>query len=125
MLFRSGVIVLTNTARSPEALGIAALFPQQLPERKAVRLSAEALQQFSGRYALTPAFIITVTPGNNSLAIQASGQPAFRASVIAEDSFEISEVGAVITFQRDADGRISQLTLQQNGQRIPGKKLAD
>lgn len=120
-----GVIVLTNTARSPEALGIAALFPQQLPERKAVRLSAEALQQFSGRYALTSAFIITVTPGNNSLTIQASGQPAFRAAVIAEDSFEIPEVGAVITFQRDADGRISQLTLQQNGQRIPGKKLAD
>ncbi len=120
-----GVIVLTNTARSPESLGIAALFPQQIPERKAMRLSAEALQQYTGRYALTPAFIISVVPRNNSLTIQATGQPAFRAAVIAEDSFEIAEVGAVITFQRDANGVISQLTLQQNGQRIPGKKLAD
>jgi CubicO group peptidase (beta-lactamase class C family) len=79
---------------------------------------------WAGEYALLPGFDLRVFERDGQLMVQGTGQPAIAAAVRGDDHVEIAAVGAVIRFQRDAEGRVTGLVLTQNGQTLPARRKA-
>ena len=54
---------------------------------------------------------------------QATGQPKFQIFPEGPRDFFFKVVDAQITFQPDASGRATSLTLHQNGANVPAKRI--
>lgn len=112
-----GVVILTNAAVDPQALGFAALSPQ-LPvpvANKAMAMSPAQLDAYVGQYALAPGFVLNVFLNGDQLLTQAPGQDAFPIYASAHDAFFARTAGIAIDFERDAHGKVTGLVLHQNG----------
>jgi CubicO group peptidase (beta-lactamase class C family) len=91
-------------------------------ERKTVEVPLEILQQYVGTYQATPEFELTVTLEGTQLSVQATHQgkhPVFAAS---PTRFFLKVVDAEIEFTRDAQGKVTQLILHQNGRDLPAQR---
>lgn len=121
---RVGAVLLTNSPTSMDALGLHILDATvPLPTiRLGIAIAAESLAAYVGSYDLSPTFVLTVTHEGNRLWGQATGQPAFRMWASARDSFFLRVVDAEVTFERDANGRVTALTLHQNGRSTRGAR---
>ncbi len=92
------------------------------PPPKEVALRPEQLTEYPGTYPIAPTFVLTVTQEGVGLFVQATGQAKFPVFASAKDEFFYKVVEARITFQRGADGKISGLTLHQNGRDLPAAR---
>lgn len=92
------------------------------PPPKEIELTGEALREYVGEYPLTPEFVLTVTEAGGALHVQATGQPKAQVFASSRDEFFYKVVDARLTFDRDEEGKISGLTLHQNGRELPAKK---
>ncbi|MCC1484583.1 serine hydrolase [Winogradskyella immobilis] len=125
-----GVVVLTNSSESVDQIGLKLLNPSlqlTLPKKQVhkeeIEMSNEILDTYVGEYELAPNFIITVTRKDNNLFLQATGQPEFQVFASAKNEFFLKVVEASITFNVNDQGKVESLTLHQNGQNAPGKKI--
>jgi len=127
---RTGVVVLSNTSTNAgvDDIGLHLLDPaipllQPAKQRHEVKVDAAVLDRYAGRYELAPTFVVTITHEGDHLFAQATGQP--RYEIFAEDdrNFFFKVVDAQITFDVDATGRATSLTLHQNGANVPGKRI--
>ncbi|MFT3827731.1 MAG: serine hydrolase [Chitinophagaceae bacterium] len=124
-------IILISNVNTPllESLtrDIAAILfnkPYTLPKEKvAITVPENVLQQYVGVYELAPTFKITVTLESGALKAQATGQPKFDLFAETNENFFLKVVDAQITFTKDANGKVEQLILHQNGRDMPGKKV--
>lgn len=75
---------------------------------------------YAGRYELEvqPGFILTFWRDEDRLMTQATGQQPFELTPTSDSTFALSVVRASVTFHRDEDGRVTSLTLHQNGDHI-------
>ena len=92
-------------------------------EERAIELSAEELQRFTGVYELKPGFNITVTQEGKQLMGQATGQPAFELYASAPMRFFLKAVDAQIQFHADAAGKVDRMVLYQGGGEMEGKRV--
>lgn len=123
---RVGAVLLSNTAVfSTTQLGLHLLNPAfPLPTmRRQVEIDAAALDAYAGRYALTPQFVLTVTPRDGRLMVQATGQDEFEVYPESGTRFFYRIIDAQITFEREADGAVPALVLHQNGRDRRGVRL--
>ena len=100
-------------------------FTAQLPPAfpPVVSLDDATLQQYVGTY--TGAFgTITVTLRGAGLYVQLTGQPAAPVYASAKDAFFYKIVAAQIRFTRDPTGKITSLTLHQNGANVQATRTA-
>ena len=88
-------------------------------------VDSETLDSYLGRYALTPNFVLTVTLDEKQLMVEATGQSNFPVFPKSEHRFYYKVVQAELLFSKGEDGKIESVTLFQNGQEMPGKKLED
>lgn len=86
-------------------------------------LPVAVLDTFVGRYELAPTFVIDITRDGNSMYGQATGQPRFSLQATGDSEFMVKEVQAQLKFEKNADGSVKGLVLNQNGRAIPGKRL--
>ncbi|NND51791.1 MAG: DUF3471 domain-containing protein [Flavobacteriaceae bacterium] len=93
-----------------------------LPE---ISVDSETLDSYLGRYALSPNFVLTVTREGKQLMVQATGQSNFPVFPRAKHRFYYKVVQAELLFSVTDDGKVESVTLLQNGQEMPGKKLED
>ncbi len=126
---KRGVVVLTNTSASVDALGVASLVPGTLAPLAAaptpsqeVAMAPEALGEYVGSYALAPDFSLNVRQGPQGLLVGATGQQEAPVFASGKDAFFYKVVDAQIVFQRDASGAITALVLHQNGRAMPGQR---
>lgn len=119
---KTGVVVLSNTATDlVDAVGSNLLrlqegvapVPPQL--RPTLKLPAEKLEPYVGRYNLAPGAQFTITRRGTQLRAQLTGQPAFKIYPEAENRFYYRVVEAQLTFEKDKAGKVTALTLHQNG----------
>ena len=94
------------------------------PPPKEVALPTETLRDYAGHYPLAPTFVIVITAEGGSLFTQATNQAKFPVFASAKDEFFYKIVSARISFQRDAAGKVTGLTLHQGGRDIPAQKSA-
>ena len=90
---------------------------------KEVKVSDAMLDSYCGQYELQPGFVITVSRKDKQLLAQATGQPQFELFASDYNKFYLKVVEAQVTFNANDKGKIDSLTLHQNGQNIPGRKL--
>ncbi len=83
------------------------------------RFDREAFDAFAGRYALdeAPTFILTFLREGNTFYTQATGQPRIEIVPTSPTAFRLMQVEASVEFERDADDKVTGLTLVQNGRR--------
>jgi serine-type D-Ala-D-Ala carboxypeptidase/endopeptidase len=118
----TAIALLANVQKGNEDFGFGLLGEKPpRPTRALVKNAAD----YAGRYVLTPTFAIDITAHGNALFTQATGQPRFVLREIAPDRFTVAGVPAEISFERDAEKKVSALTLHQNGldQRAPRGEL--
>ena len=90
-----------------------------------ITVDESILETYVGKYELAPNFILTVSRDGTQLRAQATGQPEFPVFPKSENEFYLKVVEAQLTFNKNEEGTIHSVTLHQNGQVIPGKKLEE
>ncbi len=127
---QKGVVVLTNSSYSVDGIGLNQLgqnlnltMPKKVDFPDIIKVSDDILKSYEGDYQLAPDFIITITKRDNMMIAQATGQAEFEIFASSENEFFLKVVEAKIIFNKDDDGTISGLTLTQNGQEMPAKKI--
>ena len=126
---RVGVVVLSNTSIPVSDIGLH-LFDRSNPlskppkERQEISVNPKLFESYVGRYQLAPEFVLTVTTEGERLFVKATGQPKAEVFPESETKYFYKVVDAQITFDVDAEGRATGLTLHQNGQNVPGKRVS-
>jgi len=117
-----GVVVLCNTANmrldefGEQVTRIALGQKVNPPEpRKIVQVDPTRLKLYTGYYAMTPEFGLTVTVEKGQLMVQATGQDRFPVFAASETNFFYKVVDAEITFVCNREGEVNKLILHQNG----------
>jgi serine-type D-Ala-D-Ala carboxypeptidase/endopeptidase len=105
--------------------GIAALehMGVKVEAQQALELQAATLEKYVGTYELAPGFNIVVTREGNHLFEQATNQGKFEIFASNEKEFYLKVVNAQVIFNVNDQGVTESMTLVQNGQRVPGKKI--
>jgi len=78
-------------------------------------LSAEQLDAYVGKYQLTPQLVFTIAKNGTQLDAQLTGQPSLPIYADKPDHFFYKVVDAQLDFERDGAGKVTGLTLHQNG----------
>jgi len=68
--------------------------------------------------------VFTITRERSELFAQLSGQPKARLYPENDRNYFLTEVEATVTFDLDAQGKATQLTLHQNGNNLAAKRVA-
>ncbi|MGI9530014.1 serine hydrolase [Lutimonas sp.] len=89
---------------------------------KEIEVADAILQSYIGQYELKPGFIISISKEGKQMKAQATGQPMFDIYPKSDSVFYLKVVEAQIEFNQ-TDGKVDSLTLFQNGQEMPGKRL--
>jgi serine-type D-Ala-D-Ala carboxypeptidase/endopeptidase len=127
---RVGIVVLSNTFTGAgiDDIGMH-LLDSHVPllpapkEHKEITVDPKIFDGYVGRYQLASNFILTVTREGDQLFTQATGQPKVQVFPESQRDFFLKVVDAQITFETDANGRATSLTLHQNGADIPAKRI--
>ncbi|HEX7828351.1 MAG TPA: serine hydrolase [Thermoanaerobaculia bacterium] len=124
---KTGVVVLSNAATlaGPDDIGRHLLDPAfpLVEQPKQVAANATLFDHFVGRYELAPNFVLTITREADHLYLQATGQPKFELFAKSDREYFLKVVDARVTFDADVNGKAPSLTLHQNGQHMPAKRL--
>jgi tetratricopeptide (TPR) repeat protein len=91
-------------------------------EREEVKEAETILASYVGTYELVPGFNIVITRDGTQLFGQATGQPVFELFAKTDTDFYLTVVDAQVIFSKDDNGHV-MMTLYQNGQVLPGKKI--
>jgi len=100
-----------------------AIFTYGQQDQKEIKVSQEVLETYVGKYELGPGAIMSVTNEAQQLFIQLTGQQRFEVFASSQNEFFLKVVEANVTFNLDANGKAESLTLHQNGQNVPAKKI--
>jgi hypothetical protein len=120
---RVTVIVLSNVDNisagnvARDLIAISYGLPYQTPvARTSIIVSPAVLSQYVGRFQIAPDFILTVTLEDGHLMTQATGQNKLEVFAESETKFFLKVVDAQLTFEKDASGKATHVTLHQGGQ---------
>ena len=92
---------------------------------KEIVIDQKVLQNYIGRYELSPELVITVSKEGKVLKAKATGQEEYSFYPKNENVFYAKDVGLQITFNADESGDIESLTLLAGGQESIAPKLND
>ena len=92
-------------------------------EKKEVKVDPKILDSYVGEYQMAPTFIIAITNENGKLMAQPTGQGKLELLPVSETDFYLKAVSATVSFVKDADGKVTELVLNQNGRKGTGKKI--
>jgi D-alanyl-D-alanine-carboxypeptidase/D-alanyl-D-alanine-endopeptidase len=127
---RSGIaaVLLANTSNwfTTPRIGWHLINPAYpLPTmRQAVPIDPAKLPPLAGRYPLTPNFVLTVTPRDGHLMVQATNQDEYEVFPESDTRFFYRVVDAQLTFELGPDGNATAVVLHQNGRDRRGLRTA-
>jgi hypothetical protein len=116
---RCGVVVLSNSTADIDDLGRYLLDPaaKPAPVRTCVAVPREVMEKYVGKYTLIPGVQIDIMLADDGMRAQLTGQPAYRLYPASEVQYFFRVVHAEITFEKDDTGKVTGLTLFQNGRK--------
>jgi CubicO group peptidase (beta-lactamase class C family) len=131
---RVGVVVLSNisTPAGPDDIGrhllnasyqLLAVKPPS--EHTEITLDTKTFDRYVGSYQMAPNILITMSRDGAVFYTQLTGQPKFPLFAESDRKFFLKVVDAQLTFDVDAQGVATQVTLHQNGRDIVAKRLTD
>lgn len=126
----AAVVLFTNTATGEvdqlaeqimQSLAGIPVEPREFP--KGAEVAPEVMRRYVGRYAITPAFVLTVSIQGGKLMVGATGQSTFPLAPETETLWRHQAVDAKLEFQVDKAGRCNSVDLLQNGLRQSAKRI--
>lgn len=117
------VALVNNTTLEPASL-FAKTRDEMRSDAPEQKLSAEALDAFTGVFASGPQARFTVVRRGDRLHVRLTGQSFFPVKCIGKDRFRYDAVVAELQFERDKDD-VTSLVLHQNGREVPAKRSSD
>jgi CubicO group peptidase (beta-lactamase class C family) len=94
-------------------------------ERTSIELTRDKLERLVGSYELTPMATMRITVVGTQLQGQLGSQPVLPLFAESETVFFPRVVDAELTFELDASGQATALTLHQNGQERRAPRIAE
>ncbi len=94
------------------------------PESTPSKVAAAALDVLVGEYATEADRLFTVTRQEEKLFLAVTGQPPIELSPESETSFRPSGLNGKVSFEKDSEGRVSRLILEQDGRPTVAEKKA-
>jgi hypothetical protein len=98
-------------------------FAQGTTDKKEIEVADKILASYVGKYELSPNAVIDVTKDEKQLYVQLTGQGKLEIFASEENVFFLKVVEATVTFNKDEEGKVISLTLNQNGQSVTGTKI--
>jgi CubicO group peptidase (beta-lactamase class C family) len=92
-------------------------------EQKEVKVDPKVYDSYAGEYEMMPNFIVTITHEDGKLMAQATGQPKLELVPTSETEFQLRVGNAQVTFVKNEQGQVTELILNQNGRKMPAKKI--
>lgn len=86
------------------------------------KVDAKIYDDYVGEYQ-TPIFVLNVTREGDKLFGQPEGDTKEELTPETETRFRVSNVNAIITFSKDAEGKVTGIEIELNGQSLKGKKI--
>jgi D-alanyl-D-alanine-carboxypeptidase/D-alanyl-D-alanine-endopeptidase len=83
--------------------------------RTQVAVDPSILPRYVGRYQFAPTVFLTVTQKDRQLFVQLTGQAAYEVYPESPTKFFLKVVDAQVSFESDADGKVTAAILHQNG----------
>ncbi len=122
---RAVIVLASNAAANPQGWLAAWRSAESQPmARTEVVLPAAALDEYVGVYPIDKTARFTLVRRGDGLVARLTGQPFVPVYPGAKDEFFYKVVDAQLSFHRDASGKITGLTLHQNGRDIPASRDA-
>jgi D-alanyl-D-alanine carboxypeptidase len=84
-------------------------------ERKEIKVPTEVMAKYVGSYELAPGIFITMSLDGDHFFTQLTGQPKFEVFPESETTYFLKVVDAQLTFETDAQGKVTDVILHQNG----------
>ena len=88
-----------------------------------VKVREELLKLYEGQYQLTNEMVLTLKPGNGTLNVQATGQPAIDLVARSESEFVLDQYGVKIVFPNATNSPAEKLTFSQGGQTMVAPRV--
>lgn len=107
-----------NGASDPELAMWAGPAP---PEKAAVFVPSDILGSYVGSYA-SPVGTFQIARSGDALVVKLGGQPTLPMKATSNTEFEVTQVGAKLTFGDIANEKAQTLTMDQNGQTLQAKR---
>ncbi|MCU0238021.1 MAG: serine hydrolase [Pyrinomonadaceae bacterium] len=92
-------------------------------EGKETKINPSVYDDYVGDYELTPNLIVTITREGDNLMGQPKGQEKIKLEPISETEFAVPSVGANVKFEKDSNGKVIGMILEQAGMTLKGKKI--
>lgn len=92
-------------------------------EGKEIKVDTSGFDAYVGEYQVNPRLILTITKEGDKLFGQMTGQEKLAVELVSATQFTIPEVKANITFEKDADGKVTGLLLSQGTRTVNAKKI--
>ncbi len=93
-------------------------------DRVAIKLDPKILGAYVGQYELAPGQVFTIRTDGEKLRAQLTGQPSVPIMPESETTFFYTVVDAQLTFVKDANGKVTEPVLHQNGDKT-AKRTSD
>jgi hypothetical protein len=125
----SGAIVMTNAYSGDlcgEILRAVATeygWPDYVPRQESAPSDRDLAEACAGRYELKPGFHLLVSREGEELRIEPTGQPSLPLRRESGTRFAALALDAKVTFARGEDGKVTELTFQQNGRDLSAKRV--
>lgn len=121
-----GVVMLANVADiGLDKIGVHVLVPSvPVPiARVSINVASDALDRLTGTYQMGPGITMTIARYGRGLSTQVSGQPPFPIYATSPTEFFLKAFDAQLTFDVDAQGKATRVTLHQNGRNLPAARV--
>jgi D-alanyl-D-alanine-carboxypeptidase/D-alanyl-D-alanine-endopeptidase len=113
---RATVVLASNAKADPdEWLAAREAAERSAVVRSEVALPIATLEQYAGIYTIDKSARLTVTQRGDGLLARLTGEFFLPVFASARDEFFYKEVDAQLSFHRNAEGKVTGLTLHQNG----------
>lgn len=122
---KRAAVALVDSVAVFDDLPVHLLDPAQPMYRKrvAITLDPAKLDEYAGRYEISPTFSIRMFVAGARLMTQGTNQPAFELFAEAPDRFFARIVNAQVVFRRDSAGKVEGLTLFQGGREVRAPRV--
>ncbi|HEX8162645.1 MAG TPA: serine hydrolase [Pyrinomonadaceae bacterium] len=127
---RATVIVLSNlegTSASRVGRDLSAIMfgeKYEVPvERAVVKVDPKIYDAYAGEYEVAPGVVLSVTREGDSLMAQPTNQRKLELFPASETNFFSKVVRVEVTFVKDAQGRVTNLVVNQGGRQQTAKKI--
>lgn len=92
-------------------------------DKNSITLSQADFDLLVGDYQLAANFVLTISRDGDRYFSQATGQGLIEIFAESATKFFVKVINAELTFQRDSDGKVIGVLLNQNGRENPAKKI--